>query len=132
MLSVARPRLSASPPGPSRLYVLGTSLDVNPLRWGMPCVGHAQIMAYEPTKKQALSLIGCVLILYTQVEATLHVHVCEYIMRCVGCLPCIANAYCTISSYAIYGYLPAYTWHRRANVVHAGGRRVAPVVHIRR
>lgn len=132
MLSVARPRLSASPPGPSRLYVLGTSLDVNPLRWGMPCVGHAQIMAYAPTKKQALSLIGCVLIRYMQVNAAFYVHACEYIMRRVGCLSGIANAYCTMSLCAIYGYLTAYTWHRQGSVVHVGGRRVAPVVHIRR
>ncbi|SHX07723.1 Uncharacterised protein [Mycobacteroides abscessus subsp. abscessus] len=68
MLSVARPRLSASPPGLSRLYVLGTSPNVNPLRWGMPCIGHAQIMAYKPNQKQGIFMIGCELVPYMQVN----------------------------------------------------------------
>lgn len=72
MLSVARPRLSASPSGLSRLYVLGTSPNANPLRWGMPCIGHAQIMAYEPNQKQVIFTIGCELLPYMQVNAALH------------------------------------------------------------
>lgn len=72
MLSVVRPRLSASPSGLSRLYVLGTSPNANPLRWGMPCIGHAQIMAYKPNQKQAIFTIGCELVTYMQVNAVFH------------------------------------------------------------